>query len=406
VAILWPMPASAPDSARDARWKILALLFVCRIGLGLQFQTLGSIADPLVAQFGFDYIEIGTLIGLFMLPGLLLSLPAGWVGKHASDRQLVATGLLLMALGGGIAALAQGFGLLGLGRLVAGAGFVFSTLYFTKMVVDWFVGLELATALGILVMSWPLGVAAGQLGNAWLVDAFDWRATFVVASVCCAAGAAAVGLTYRSPPGEAGTPGPAAGGLPRDELLLTLLAAAVWGLFNAGYVVYLSFAPRVLMASGYDARQAASVISIASWVMIISVTAVGRFADRTGRHATVLCVCLGVGITSLLLLQNGEWAIALSLAFGLVGAAPAGVIMSLTAQSMAPQRRALGMGIFLSFYFLVMTAAPPMAGWLFERTGKPFAAIVFAAALFAATGLGFTAFGPLKRRLARRASRA
>ena len=29
----------------------------------------------------------------------------------------------------------------------------------------------------------------------------------------------------------------------------TLLAATAWGLFNAGYIVYLSFAPRVLMDS-------------------------------------------------------------------------------------------------------------------------------------------------------------
>jgi MFS family permease len=170
-----------------------------------------------------------------MLPGLVLSLPAGWAGRHASDRQLVTAGLVLMALGGGIAALAHGFGLLALGRLITGAGFVFSTLYFTKMVVDWFSGLELATALGILVMSWPFGIAAGQVGHAWLAVAFDWRATFVVASVCCAAGAAAVALAYRSPPVPVGAPGAAAAGLPRDELLLTLLAAAVWGLFNAGY---------------------------------------------------------------------------------------------------------------------------------------------------------------------------
>jgi hypothetical protein len=64
-----------PDATRSARWKILALLFVCRASLGLQFQTIGSIADPLVAQFGFDYIEIGTLIGLFMLPGLCCRCP-------------------------------------------------------------------------------------------------------------------------------------------------------------------------------------------------------------------------------------------------------------------------------------------------------------------------------------------
>jgi predicted MFS family arabinose efflux permease len=305
-----------------------------------------------------------------------------------------------MALGGGIAAAAQGFGMLALGRLVTGAGFVFATLYFTKMVVDWFAGLELATALGILVMSWPFGIAAGQVGHAWLAAAFDWRAAFIVASACCAAGAAAVAIAYRSPPSAAAAAGPAAMAMPRDELLLTLLAAAIWGLFNAGYVVYLSFAPKVLVAGGPGATKAASVISIASWVMILSVTVAGRIADRTGRHAAVLCVCLTVGIVSLLLLPHGDWAVALSLAFGLFGAAPAGIIMSLTAQSMAPQRRAVGMGVFFSFFFLIMTAAPPVAGWLFDRTGKPFAAILLAAGLFAAAGLGFLAFGPLKRWLA------
>ena len=397
---------AVPDTARSARWSILALLFVCRASLGLQFQTLGSVADPLAAQFGFGYTEIGTLIGLFMLPGLLLSMPAGWAGRHASDRQLVTSGLVLMAAGGGIAALAQGFGLLALGRLVAGAGFVFSTLYFTKMVVDWFSGLELATALGILVMSWPFGIAAGQVGHAWLAVTFDWRAAFVVASVCCAAAAAAMALAYRSPTAAASAPGPAATGLPRDELLLTLLASAIWGMFNAGYVVYLSFAPKVLVAGGYGATQAASVISIASWVMILSVTVAGRIAARSGRHATVLCVCLAVGIVSLLLLPHGAWAVPLSLAFGLFGAAPAGIVMSLTAQSMAPQRRAFGMGVFFSLYFVIMTIAPPVAGWLFDRTGKPFTAILFAAGLFAATGLGFIAFGPLKRSLARAVTRS
>ena len=183
------MPGPADDTRRSARWTILALLFVCRASLGFQFQALGSTADPLVSQFGFGYTEIGTLIGLFMLPGLVLSIPAGWAGGRYSDRQLVSTGLLVMALGGGVAAVAQGFGLLALARLICGAGFVFATLYFTKMVVEWFAGLELATALGILVMSWPFGIAAGQVSHAWLAVSVDWRAAFVVASVWCAAGA-------------------------------------------------------------------------------------------------------------------------------------------------------------------------------------------------------------------------
>lgn len=108
---------------------MLALLFACRASLGLQFQTLASTADPLVVRFGIGYTEVGTLIGLFMLPGLFLSLPAGWVGHHVCDRRLVSFGLALMALGGLIAVSAYGFGQLALARVVTGAGFVFCTLY-------------------------------------------------------------------------------------------------------------------------------------------------------------------------------------------------------------------------------------------------------------------------------------
>ena len=164
-----------------ARWWILALLFVCRTGLGLQFQTLGSVSDPLVTALGFSYVEIGTLIGLFMLPGLVLALPAGYMGRYLSDRVLVGLALACLAVGGVIASMAQGFGLLALGRIAAGAGFVISTIYLTKMTADWFAGNELATAMGILVMSWPLGIAIGQIGHVWLAVHFDWRAAFLVA---------------------------------------------------------------------------------------------------------------------------------------------------------------------------------------------------------------------------------
>ena len=70
-----------------------------------------------------------------------------------------------------VAALAQGFGLLALGRLACGAGFVISTIYLTKMTADWFSGKELATAMGLLVMSWPLGIALGQVSQVWIDDA-------------------------------------------------------------------------------------------------------------------------------------------------------------------------------------------------------------------------------------------
>lgn len=261
------------------------------------------------------------------------------------------------------------------------------------MVTDWFAGNELATAMGILVMSWPFGIAMGQIGHLWIAANFDWRAAFLVAAVYCAAGAIAVFVLYRPPAHakQAQTVGPI--GLARTELVLTLLAATVWGLFNAGYIVYLSFAPRVLMAGGYGETQAASVISIASWAMIFSGAICGQIADRTGKRDQILYVCTAVAVLTLLLLPQSSLAVVLlSLLFGLIGVAPAGVIMALTGEAMAPQRRAFGMGMFYSFFFVLVTLAPPIAGWLFDRSGDPYSPIVFAAVLFACGALMNWAF--------------
>jgi len=79
---------------------MLALLFAARIGLGFQFQTLGSVSSELVIELGLNYTEIGSLIGLFMVPGLFLAIPAGIAGRFITDRFIVGLGLL--ALGAGL----------------------------------------------------------------------------------------------------------------------------------------------------------------------------------------------------------------------------------------------------------------------------------------------------------------
>ena len=80
----------------DRRWIILVLLFVARIGLGFQFQTLGSVSSELVDELGLNYTEIGSLIGLFMVPGMFLAIPAGLAGRFVSDRFIVGLGLLTL----------------------------------------------------------------------------------------------------------------------------------------------------------------------------------------------------------------------------------------------------------------------------------------------------------------------
>ena len=91
-------------------------------------------------------------------------------------------------------------------------------------------------------------------------------------------------------------------------------------------------------------------------------TICGQIADRTGRSDLILGVCLLAGIASLLLLPQPGWAVPLSLVFGLLGVAPAGLMMALTGVAMAPHKRAFGMGVFLSVYFLGSAIAPRPRG--------------------------------------------
>ena len=379
---------------------MLLVLCISRLGLGFQFQTMGSASESVLSEMGLNYTEVGTLIGLFMLPGLFLAIPAGYSARFASDRWLTGVGLLLLGLGGALAAVADNFGLLALGRLACGAGFVFSTLYFTKMVAEWFAGRELATAMSLLVMTWPLGIAMGQIGHEWLTATFEWRSVFAVAAAYCLAASLVIVLTYRAPPGAATSAAVVAWRLPRRELFLTLLASFVWALFNAGYVVYLSFAPKVLTASGYSSLEAAATTSIASWLMIFSGALCGHIADRTGRKDLILYICMTGATVSLLMLPLVSYAVVISAMFGLVGAAPAGVIMALTGEAMSAERRAFAMGVFLTSFFVLTAPAPAIAGFLYDLSGDPYWPIVFGAGLFAATAGAYAVFRASHRRYA------
>ena len=388
------------DEEGRLRWAILALLFFCRTSLGFQFQTMGSAAPGVTAEIGLSLTEIGTLIGFFMLPGVVLSIPSGYAARYMSDKGLLVLGLLVMGLGGATAAIAAGFGMLALGRILCGVGFVIGTIYFAKMVQDWFGGKELATAMGILVVSWPFGIAIGQVTHDWLMTQFHWRLPFAIAAAYCSTAALALWLGYRAPPGIAAPRGAAApAGLPRRELWLTLLAASVWAFFNAGYLVFLSFAPKALLESGFAAQQAIPMVSAASALMMISIPVSGVIADRSGRPDAVLYLCSAVGVICLLALPYAPFAVISCVLFGLIGMGPAGVIMALTGQAMSPARRAFGMGVFSTIYYAITAPAPALAGWIVDRTGAPQDALIFAAALFALTMVANLAFRVAVRRL-------
>ena len=149
------------------RWFILVLLFLARTVMGLQFQSVGSVGPILVDALAIPYTAVGTLIGLYLLPGVFIALPGGALGDRFGAKRVVIVGLAMMAVGGAMMAISAWFPIVVLGRLISGTGAVLMNVLLTKMVADWFAGRELATAMALLVTSWPAGIGHCGAERGW-----------------------------------------------------------------------------------------------------------------------------------------------------------------------------------------------------------------------------------------------
>ena len=62
------------------RWIMLIALTSARFAVGFQIVSVASVTVHLQGAFDIDHAGVGTLASLYLLPGLLLAIPAGWLG--------------------------------------------------------------------------------------------------------------------------------------------------------------------------------------------------------------------------------------------------------------------------------------------------------------------------------------
>jgi MFS family permease len=365
------------------RWGILAVLFMVRLTMGFQFQSVAAVAPLLVGDFGVSLADIGVLIGLYFTPGVALALPGGAIGQKFGDKTTVLGALLLMLLGGLAMALSSSWGVQIAGRLVAGAGGVMLNVQMTKMVTDWFAGREIATAMAIFVNSWPAGVAISLLTLPAIGTAYGVSAVYLAVAAMIGCGMLLLAALYR-PPANAVVAITAAARLDRNTVIALIAAALIWGLYNIGFATIFSFGPSMLVERGWSITTAGSTISIVLWLTVFSVASGGFLADRTGCPELIIVAgCIVFAMLMMLLPRSGA-VIAISIALGLVCGLPAGSIMSLPARVLQPATRAIGMGLFFTVYYAGMMLGPAIAGACAKWAGSAGAALDFGAAMILA----------------------
>ncbi|MBW0004043.1 MAG: MFS transporter [Hyphomicrobiales bacterium] len=344
------------------RWKVLALLFVVRTAMALQFQSVAAVAPMLRHELDIGIADIGLLIGLYLSPGIVLALPGGAIGKRYGDKLVVVTGLALMTGGGLIMAVSHSWHLELLGRLLSGTGGVLLNVLMSKMVTDWFAGKEIATAMAIFVNSWPFGIAMALLLLPPLAAIGGASSAFLVTSLLAAAGMAALAGLYRAPPASK-LASPANPTKPSTGTLLALITAGlIWGLYNGAIAMVFSFGPSMLVERGWSVQAASSMTSLTLWLVAASVPLGGVLADRTGRHRLVLVGGLLSFAALLFVAARVEMVVPAFACLGLVCGISAGPIMSLPSRVLRPETRAVGMGVFFTLFYLIAILGPLIGG--------------------------------------------
>src|SRR5215471_17570384 len=107
------------------------------------------------------------------------------------------------------------------------------------MVLDWFAGREIVTAMAILISSWPLGIGLSLISSVPLSAAYGWSSVMNVATAAVLVGFVLIALLYRDAPSTAvSEPRGLALNLSRREWLLVAIAGLVWAAYNVAYVVF------------------------------------------------------------------------------------------------------------------------------------------------------------------------
>ncbi len=370
------------DLSRRGPWTLLAVLVIARIAFGVQFQSVGAVGPAMVKDLGLAYASLGTLVGAYSMLGLVLSLPAGWLIAQFGDRRITLAGLGLMIAGGLLLAAAAGFGVALAGRLISGAGAVLVMVVLPTIVIKRFAGAALSAAMGTLLAGYPLGIGLGFVA---LPVVGSWRmamaATAAIAAVALVAAAIAL----------AGNSASAAGTrrgfrLGAGEAAPVIAAGLLWGCLNAGFAVLLGFVPVFFVGHGLSAHVAGALVSLTAFATVPVGPLGGWLLGRLPQP--LLGIAGGIAVTSVAMVslpQDIAPEVPL-VAVGVALGAIAGPSVALPAAVLAPEHRAVGMGLFWLMYFVPMTLLPPLAGLARDLTGDA-AAPLYAAALFTALAL-------------------
>jgi MFS family permease len=364
---------------------VWAAFFCVAVIFGIAY-SFAAFFRSFAAEFAADRADVSLVFGLSGLLYFLLGAGAGMLADRFGPRVVCATGMLFIA--GGLLASSHARSMPAIyAAWGAGLGIGIGLVYAPSIasVPPWFVRRR-AFAAGIASTGIGVGTLALPLLAAALIDALGWRqALQALAAGVVVVGVGATLLLRRAP--AAAAAGAPAGGMTLRE---ALRSRRFWWMYAACVLaapaMFIPFAHVSAAARdlGIGDARAVGLVGLIGIGSIVGRFAIGGFADRVGRIASIALLEASLGACYLLWLAAGGY-VALA-AFALwLGLSYGGIVSLMPAICMDLfGARAVSsiLGTLYSGAAFGNLLGPVLAGAVFDKTGS-YVPVIWACLLLA-----------------------
>lgn len=295
-------------------FAVLALVYCC---VSFHRVTMAVIGDLLAEEFQLGPSQLGSLGSILLLCYAFMQMPSGVLADNFGPKRTILLALGFATAGSVLFAVAPGYGVAFVGRMLIGAGIGFIYLSSIKILSAWYKEEEFGTVLGLLMSLGMLGTLFATSPLALSVKAMGWRNSyFLVAGLTVGLialviffvkrapdidgehAAAAAAAEAVEPPETADSKQPSVlttiGMLLRDRNYLMLLIFMVAGSSWAGFQT-LWAGPFLTRAYGYSLVEVGNVLFWFSIGGVVGAPLWGFLSDRvfkSRKKVLMLSTCI------------------------------------------------------------------------------------------------------------------
>lgn len=370
-------------TARDdsASRRTAAIVFAVGVTCALHVGKLPVAIPVLREALGLTLVQAGFLLSFVQLAGMTLGLAVGLTADRLGPRRVMLAGLVLLALGSALGALAPGTAVLLLSRLVEGMGFLLAVLPAPGLLRQRVLHAPtLSRALGWWGAYMPLGTALALLFGAAVMGAVGWRWAWgwLAWLSLCAAVVLWRGVPADMRAGGRGTASPAAAWVPR--LTRTLESPGPWWvalaffLYSGQWMAVIGFLPTIYAQAGYSAVSVGALSALAAGINMAGNIGAGRLLAHGLRPGVLLAggfCAMGLGSVIAFTAEGFPTAQYLAvLAFSGIGGLIPGTLFGL-AVVLAPSEDTVSttVGWMQQFSALGQFIGPPLVAWVATQAG-------------------------------------